>query len=163
MAVIGGGNSGLEAALDLTKYAKKIYILEFSSEIKADELLYEKAKRDKKIEIICSAFVKEIKGDKFVDSLIYQDEQSKKTKKLQINGVFVQIGYVPVAGFIKGLVDFNERNEIKIDSETNKTKTRGLFAAGDVTSVPYKQIIIAAGEGAKAALSCYDYLKKLEK
>jgi len=163
VAVIGGGNSGFEAALDLAKYAKKIYILEFSSEIRADEFLYEKAEKDKKIEIILPALVKKIKGKNFVTSLIYQDRKSKKLKELQVNGVFVMIGNVPAGRFIKNLVDFNEKNEIKINPQTNGTKTKGVFAAGDVTTVPYKQIVIAAGEGAKAALSCYSYLKRLKK
>ena len=162
VAVIGGGNSGLEAALDLARYAKKIYILEFSSEIKADEFNYEKVKQNKEIEVICSASVKEIKGDKFVKSLIYQDKNSKKTKELRVDGVFIQIGNIPATGFVKGLVSFNEKDEIEINPETNETRTPGLFAAGDVTSVPHKQIIIAAGEGAKAALSSHNYLKRLK-
>ncbi len=134
--------------------------MEFSSEIRADEFLYEKAEKDKKIEIILSVQVKEIKGKNLVTSLVYQDRKSNKIKELSVNGVFVQIGHVPAAGFVKGLVDFNEKGEIKINPKTNGTKTKGIFAAGDVTSVPYKQIVIAAGEGAKAALSCYDYLKR---
>ena len=163
VAVIGGGNAGFETALDLAGYAKKIYILEFSSEAKADEFLQEKAVKNKKIELIYLAAAKEIKGDGFVKSLSYQDLKSKKIKKLSVGGVFVQIGHVPAGGFVKGLVDFNKRNEIKINPRTNETKTKGLFAAGDVTSIPYKQIVIAAGEGAKTAISCYDYLKRLEK
>jgi thioredoxin-disulfide reductase len=163
VAVIGGGNAGLEAALDLARYAKKIYILEFSPEIKADEFLHEKAKKDKKIEVILSAQSKEIKGTNLVDSFVYQNRKSKGLKEIKVDGVFVMIGNVPAGGFIKNLVDFSERGEIKINPKTNETKTKGLFAAGDVTTVPYKQIVVAAGEGAKAALSCYNYLKKLNK
>jgi len=160
VAVIGGGNSGIEAALDLTKHAKKIYVVEFASKLKADEAIVERAEKDEKIEIICSAAVKEIKGDKRVEAIIYQDRESKKEKKLSLEGVFVQIGYIPTGSFAEGLVEFTKGGEIKIDYKTNETKTRGLFAAGDVSSVLYKQAIIAAGEGSKAALSAYDYLEK---
>lgn len=163
VSVVGGGNSGVEAALDLTKHAKKVYILEFSSDIKADEFISEKAKKNKKIEIICNAVLKKINGDKKVSSIIYEDVKSKKTKELLTEGVFIQIGYVPTASFAEKLVNINKRGEIEIDFKTNQTKTKGLFAAGDVSSIPHKQIVIAAGEGAKAALSCYNYLKDLEK
>ncbi len=164
VAVVGGGNSGLESALDLTKYAKKVYILEFSSQLKADEVLQEKVKKEEKIEVILSAKAEEIKGDDFVREISYSDVNSGEKKSLRVDGVFVQIGRVPATGFIeKDLVEFTKRGEIKIELGTNKTKTPGLFAAGDVTSVPYKQIIIAAGEGAKSALSCYDFLKNLDK
>jgi len=162
VCVIGGGNAGLETAIELLKYSKKIYLLEFSKELKGAEILQEQVRKNKKIEVITQAAVKEIKGDKFVKSIVYSDLKSKKKKEIKTDGVFVQIGHVPVAGFIKNLVDLNERNEIKINKVNNQTKTAGLFAAGDVTDIPFKQIVIAAGEGAKAALSCYNYLKKLD-
>lgn len=160
VAVAGSGNSGVEASLELTKYAKKVYILEFYSKLKADEINQEKIKKNNKIETILSAQIKEIKGEKFVKSIIYQDQNNKKLREIFLDGVFIQIGWEPAADFAKGLVNFNEKNEIEINLLTNETKTPGLFAAGDVTCVPFKQMIIAAGEGAKAALSCYDYLKK---
>lgn len=161
VAVIGGGNSGLETALDLTKYAKKIYILEFSPKIKADEVLQERVRKETKIEIILEAQAQEIKGDSAVKELVYIDRKTQKEKVLKVDGVFVQIGRIPASQFIKnGLVDLTKRGEVQIDPSTNQTKTPGLFAAGDVTSILYKQIIIAAGEGAKAALSCYSYLKQ---
>ena len=160
VAVAGSGNSGVEASLELTKYAKKVYILEFYSKLKADEINQEKIKKNNKIETILSAQIKEIKGEKFVKSIIYQDQNNKKLREIFLDGVFIQIGWIPSADFAKGLVNFNEKNEIEINLLTNETKTPGLFAAGDVTCVPFKQMIIAAGEGAKAALSCYDYLKK---
>ncbi|MCD6177826.1 FAD-dependent oxidoreductase [bacterium] len=163
VAVVGGGNSGLEAALELVKYAKKVYILEFSSQLKGDEVLQEKVEKEKKIEVILSAKTEEIKGDNFVREISYSDRVSGKKKSLSVDGVFVQIGRVPATVFVKeDLVEFSERGEIKIEPGTNKTKTPGLFAAGDVSSVAFKQIIIAAGEGAKAALFCYDYLKNLK-
>jgi NADH-dependent peroxiredoxin subunit F len=160
VAVAGSGNSGIEASLELAKYAKKIYILEFFPKLKADEINQEKIKKNNKIEIILSAQIKEIKGENFVKSVVYQDQISKELREIFLDGVFVQIGWEPAADFTGELVSFNKKNEIEINPLTNETKTPGLFAAGDVTSIPFKQMIIAAGEGAKAALSCYDYLKK---
>jgi len=159
VAVIGGGNVGFENALDLTKYANKIYILEFLAEMKGDAVLKEKLEKSGKVEFIVNAAAKEIKGDKFVQSLVYEDRDTGEDKKLEVQGVFIAIGMVPKAGFAEGLVDFDKSGEIKIDRE-NKTKTFGIFAAGDVTDVKYEQIVIAAGEGAKAALSVYNYLQK---
>jgi thioredoxin-disulfide reductase len=162
VAVIGGGNAGFEAALELSKYCPKIYILEFLPQVKADESTQEKVQKSGKIEVVTNAQIKEIKGKNFVDSLIYQDRTTKKEIELKVQGVFVEIGSVPATGFIKGLVEFNERDEIKINPRTCATKTPGIFAAGDVTDVKYKQIIIAAGEGAKAALSAYEYIQKMK-
>jgi len=161
VAVVGGGNSGFETAIFLNKIAKKIYILEYGVTVKADEMNQEIAKKSKKIEIITNAALKEIQGDKFVNLIIYQDQKVKKTKKLKVEGVFVEIGSQPTTSFVKGLVDFNERDEIKVEFETYQTKTPGLFAVGDVNVGQYKQIITACGEGAKAALSAYGYLQKL--
>jgi len=161
VAVIGGGNSAFETAIFLSKIAKKIYILEYGAEAKADEENQEIVKKLKKIEIITDAALKEIQGDKFVNLIIYQDRKAKKTKKLKVEGIFVEIGSQPATSFVKGLVDFNERDEIKVEFETYQTKTPGLFAVGDVNVGQYKQIITACGEGAKAALSAYGYLQKL--
>lgn len=160
VAVIGGGNSGFEAALELTKYCPKIYILERGSKPRADEINQERAKKTAKIEVLLNAELKEIRGKNFVNSITYKDLKSKKLKELKAEGVFVQIGLIPATGFVKGLVDFNKKDEIKIDPKTCATKTPGLFAAGDVTDVPIKQIIVAAAEGAKASLSAYEYLSK---
>ncbi len=160
VAVIGGGNAAFGTAIDLTKYCPKIYILEFSSKIRADEINQDRVKVTGKIEVILNAQVKEIKGKDRVDTLIYEDTASKEIKELPVEGVFVEIGSIPATSFVKGLVDFSETDEIIINPKTCETKTPGLFAAGDVTDVEYKQIIIAAGEGAKAALFTYGYLKK---
>ena len=162
VAIIGGGNSGFEAAIFLSKIAKRIYILEAASEIKADEINQERIRKAGKFEIITNAAIKKIEGDKFVSSITYQDLKSKKIKKLKVEGVFVEIGSQPSTSFAKGLVDFNERDEIKVDFETCQTKTPGLFAAGDVNVGKYKQIVTAAGEGAKAAFAAYDYLQKIK-
>lgn len=159
VAVIGSGNAGLESALDLTRYAKKIYVLEIGPKIVGDELLQERLKKTSKVEFILNALSRKIEGEKFVSSLIYQDKNSKEIKELKVDGVFVHIGSVPSVDFLKGFLEINSANEIVIDPKTNQTSIEGIFAAGDVTDVKWKQIVVAAGEGAKAALSAYEYLK----
>lgn len=161
VAVVGGGNGGLEAALFMTNYASKIYILEFGAEIKADQANKADVEKSDKIEIITNASVKEIKGGAMVNSLVYEDQVSKEMKTLNVEGVFIEIGSQPATALAKGLVDFTKRDEIVVDPETFATKTPGLFAAGDNNSGIYKQIVTAAGEGCKAALAAYDYLRKL--
>jgi thioredoxin-disulfide reductase len=161
VAVIGGGNSGFETAIMVSKWAQKVYILEFGAELKADMENQEIAKKTGKIDVILNAAMKEIKGDKFVNLIVYQDSKTKEEKKLEVEGVFVEIGLQPCSAFAKDLVDCSERGEINVDPETFQTKTPGLFAAGDVKAGKYKQIIIAAGEGAKVALFVSEYLKKL--
>jgi thioredoxin-disulfide reductase len=160
VAVIGGGNAGMEAALFMTNYATKIYVLEFGAEIKCDQENKKDCATSDKIKIITNAAVKEIKGETMVDSLIYQDNISKKNKTLEVQGVFIEIGSQPATSLAKGLVDFTKRDEIVVEPETFMTKTPGLFAAGDNNSGPYKQIVTAAGEGCKASLAAYDYLRK---
>jgi len=162
VVVIGGGNAGFEAAIFLANYAKKIYILEAGSKVGADQFNQEKVKKIKKIEVISSAILKRIEGKKFVEKIIYQNKKTKKNITLPLEGIFVEIGSQPATSFIKGLVDFNKKDEIKVDFETCQTKTEGLFAVGDLNVGPYKQIVTAAGEGAKAALAAYDYLSRLE-
>jgi len=159
VAVIGGGNSGFEAALALSSWAEKIYIMETSAKPRADESNQENAKKSGKIEVITDTAVKKIQGKNFVESLVYQDQKSKKLINLEVGGIFVEIGYQPATAFVKGLVDFNERDEIMVNSKTGETKTPGLFAAGDVNDIPYKQVVIAAGEGAKAALAVSNFLR----
>lgn len=160
VAVIGGGNAGFEAAIFLAKFAKKIYILEYSEKISADVENQERVKKTGKIEIITNAQPKEVKGEKFVNSLVYLNGKTEKEVNLAVEGVFIEIGSQPATSFVKGLVDFNEKDEIKVDPFTGQTSCSGLFAAGDADEVPYKQIVIAAGEGAKAAISAYEYLQK---
>jgi len=160
VAVIGGGNSGFEGAISLSNYTKKIYILEYGPKVLADETNQELAQKTGKIEVITNAAVKKIKGKDFVSSLIYQDQKSKKLNSLGIEGVFIEIGSQPATSFVKGLVDFNKKDEIIVNHNTGETKTAGLFATGDVADFSFKQIVIAAGEGAKAALSVSNYLQK---
>ena len=158
VAVIGGGNAGFEAAIALANWAKKIYILEYNPEIMADKENEERAKKTGKVEIITNIALKEIKGNKFVDSIIYQNRKTKRNFAIPLAGVFVEVGYQPATAYVKGLVDLNERDEIKVDFETFQTKTPGLFAAGDCNVGQFKQIVTACGEGAKAALAAYQYL-----
>jgi len=159
VAVIGGGNSGFEAALALSSWAEKIYVMEASPKPRADVENQEKAGRTGKVEVITEAAVKKIQGKNFVESLVYQDQKSKKLIDLEVGGVFVEIGSQPATAFVKGLVDFSERDEIVVNPKTGETKTPGLFAAGDVNDIPYKQVVIAAGEGAKASLAVSNFLR----
>ncbi len=160
VAVVGGGNNGFESALFLSNYVKKIYILEYSDQVKADQENRELVVKNKHIEIITNAKVIKIEGKAFVNSITYEDLATKKEKTLEVNGVFVEIGYLPATLFAKNLVDLNDKNEIIFDTKTLETKTPGLFSAGDCNQSKYKQIVMASGEGAKAALSSYEYIKR---
>jgi alkyl hydroperoxide reductase subunit F len=161
VAVVGGGNSGFEAAIALSSWAKKVYILEYFPEVRADAKNQERVKKIKKVEVITSAVLKKVEGKEFISSVSFEDKKTKTLKKLPVEGVFVEIGSQPATSFVKGLVNFNKKDEIIIDPKTMQTKTPGLFAAGDVTDVIYKQVVIAAGEGTKAALSVSNYLQKI--
>lgn len=159
VAVAGSGNSGLNSAFDLLKYANNIYVIESEDKIKGDEFLQEKLKASGKASFITGVEIKEIKGTKFMEEIVYLDKKSGEEKTLKAQGLFVNVGWSPSSAFIKGFLKTNEYGEIVIDPKTNETSVKGVFAAGDVTDVKYKQCVIAAGEGAKAALSAYDYLK----
>ncbi len=160
VAIIGGGNAGFETAIFLAKIAKKIYILEYGSDIKAFEANQDVVKKIGIVEIIKNAELKRIEGKKFVESIIYKDRKTKKEKTLSVKGVFVEIGSQPATSYVKGLVDFNKNDEIKVEFETCHTKTPGLFAAGDLNVGRFKQIVTACGEGAKAALAAHNYIQK---
>jgi thioredoxin-disulfide reductase len=160
VAVIGGGNSGFETALFLSNYVKKIYILEFGGTLKAEQENQDLILKTNKAEIITSAKVLKIEGDNFVRSLTYTDLILNQDKKIEIEGVFIEIGNLPATAFVKDLVEFSEKDEIVTDLESYATRTPGLFAAGDCNKGKYKQIVAAAGEGAKASLAAYDYLLK---
>lgn len=158
VAVIGGGNAGFTVATDLLKYAKKIYILEFFPRMKGDPLTKEKLEKTGKVEFILNVAIKEIKGNKFVESLTYEDRKTSEDHEIKVEGVFISVGMMAKAEFAQKLVELNQIGEIVIDKD-NYTKTPGLFAAGDITDIKYEQIVIAAGEGAKAALAATEYLK----
>jgi len=159
VAVVGGGNSAFEATIFLAKIAKKIYILEYGEKVGADEVNQEIVKKIGKVEVLTNVALKQIKGNQFVNSIVYQDRKTQKLNTLKVEGVFVEIGSQPATSFVKNLVEFNQKDEIKVEFETYQTKTAGLFAVGDVNVGKAKQIITACGEGAKAALAAYEYLQ----
>jgi len=160
VAVVGGGNAGLEAVIDLFPYAKKIYLLEYSNALKGDPITQEKVRSSDQVDIIFNAESKKIEGDKFVTGLVYEDRESKEDKKLEVGGVFVEIGALPNSDIVKDLVELNKYGEIVIDHKFASTKVPGLYAAGDVTDELYKQNNISAGDAVKAALSAYQYIIK---
>ncbi len=158
VAVIGGGNSGVEAAIDLAGVVDHVTLIEFADALKADAVLVTKLKSLNNVEIHVNAQTLSITGDgQKVNGLNYKDRSSGQEHHLDLQGVFVQIGLVPNTEFLKGTLELSKFGEVVIDDQCH-TNIAGVFAAGDVTTVPYKQIVIAAGEGAKAALSAFDYL-----
>lgn len=158
VAVIGGGNSGVEAAIDLAGVVEHVTLIEFADQLKADAVLVNKLRSLPNVAIHVNAQTTEITGDgQKVDGLVYKDRASGDTHRVELAGVFVQIGLVPNTEFLKGTVELSRFGEIVID-ERCATSVPGIFAAGDATTVPYKQIVIAAGEGSKAALSAFDHL-----
>jgi len=158
IAVIGGGNSGVEAAIDLAGIVSHITLIEYGAELKADKVLVDKLKSLKNVDVLTSAESKEILGDgKKVNALKILNRQTGEIKDLELSGIFIQIGLVPNSHFLGDLVEKTKFGEIKID-EKGRTSLKGIYAAGDVTNVPYKQIVIAMGEGAKAALSSFEDL-----
>lgn len=160
VAVVGGGNNGFESALFLSNYVKKIYILEYSDQVKADKENQELVVKSKHIEVITNAKVLRIEGEVFVKSIFYEDLKDGQERQLKVDGVFVEIGYSSETKFAKDLVDLADTGEIIVAQENYTTKTPGLFSAGDCNKGKYKQIIVASGEGAKAALSAYEYLQR---
>jgi len=157
--VIGGGNSGLESALDLVPYASLIYILEYTDKLKGDDITQEKIKSYDKIHIITSAEVVEIFGQNFVLGLKYKDRITNEVKELKTDGVFVAIGMEPNSYLVKDLVKLNNRGEIIVDPKTQQTSLFGIWSAGDVTDFPYKQNNIAVGNAISAVLNIYENLK----
>ncbi|MCF7360813.1 alkyl hydroperoxide reductase subunit F [Vibrio diazotrophicus] len=158
-AVIGGGNSGIEAAIDLAGIVEHVTVLEFADTLRADQVLINKANSLPNVEIITMAQTTEVVGDgKRVTSLKYKDRNTDEIKEIELSGIFVQIGLVPNTEWLKDSdVELSARGEIEVGSR-GETSMEGVFAAGDATTVPYKQIIIAMGEGAKASLGAFDYL-----
>jgi thioredoxin-disulfide reductase len=161
VAVIGGGNAGFETAMYMKDIAKKVYILEYADEAIAEEVLQEKVKTIDNIEIMTSVSLKEIKGEKEVTSISYEERKTGEVKELEVGGVFIQVGYNPASGMVKDLVDLNEKGEIVVDLLTNESNVEGLFAAGDVSSSKFKQLIISAGAGATAALAVFNKINKI--
>lgn len=158
VAVIGGGNSGVEAAIDLAGIVKHVTLVEFDTKLRADAVLQKKLYSLPNITVITNALSKEVIGaNGKVTTLRYEDRASGEIHDIALEGIFVQIGLLPNTDWLKGTIDLSPRGEIVIDAK-GETSMPGVFAAGDCTTVPYKQIIIAMGEGAKASLSSFDYL-----
>ena len=158
VAVVGGGNSGVEAAIDLAGIVAHVTLIEFDGRLRADEVLQRKLRSLPNVRVITSAQTTEVHGTAGkVSALSYRDRGSNEIHRLELEGVFVQIGLVPNADWLKGTLALSSRGEIEVDAK-GRTSLPGVFAAGDVTTAPYKQIVIAMGEGAKAALSAFDYL-----
>ena len=160
VAVIGAGDAGQDAAWQLANYARKVYLLNRYDELRGDDKsLREKLKHSEKIEILYETDPKEIKGEVFVKELVYENLREKERKSIALNGIFVEIGSVPSSTFVDSLLRCNDKGEIIVDHNSCATSVAGIFAAGDVTDVLEKQIVIAAGMGASAALAVYNYLK----
>ena len=157
VAVIGGGKSALDSTLLLSKSSKKVYLIHRRNEFRGEQVLIDKVKSLKNVEIILEHVPFEFKGKDKLSSLVIKDINNDNKREINLDGCFVEIGYMNKVDFVKHLVDVNEKNEIVIDIYCN-TKTKGLFAAGDLTIIPYKQTITSAGEGCKAALTCYNYI-----
>ena len=158
VAVIGGGNSGVEAAIDLAGIVAHVTLLEFADTLRADAVLQKKLYSLPNVTVIKSAQTTEVKGDgQKVNGLVYKDRTTEELHTVELEGIFVQIGLLPNSDWLKGTVELNRFGEIIVDAK-GATNIPGVFAAGDVTTVPYKQIVIAVGEGAKASLSAFDHL-----
>ena len=158
VAVIGGGNSGVEAAIDLAGIVAHVTLLEFGESLRADAVLQRKLQSLPNVTILTMAQTTEVKGDgQKVTGLVYKDRHSDEVQDLELEGIFVQIGLLPNSDWLKGTVNLSRFGEIEVDAK-GQTNIPGVFAAGDVTTVPYKQIVIALGEGAKASLSAFDHL-----
>jgi alkyl hydroperoxide reductase subunit F len=158
VAVVGGGNSALDAAIQLMNIANKVYLINITDRLTGDAVMQEKIQNNQKVMVLNNTRVESIAGDKFVTGIQIDMQSNKQT--LQVKGVFIEIGLMPNSWFARA-VEKNGRSEINVNC-ANETNIPGVFAAGDVTNVPEKQIVIAAGDGAKAALGAFRYLARLK-
>jgi len=156
--IAGGGNSAVEAAIDLAKIANSVKLVQ-RSVLRADQVLIDRMESLDNVEVYIGHAIKEVKGDRLVSAVVAKNKETGEDVTFETSALFVEIGYIPNTKFVEDLVELNESNEIVINDK-NETSEKGIFAIGDATTVPYKQIIIAASEGAKAALSAVDYLNK---
>lgn len=159
VAVIGGGNSGLEAAIDLLPYASEIYILQRSNQLKGDAIYQEKLKTEPKVKILFQSLTKEIFGADFVSGIKYTDAETNEEKILNVEGIFVAIGYMPNTAIIKDLVRLDDNGHIIVDHKTLQTSMPGIWAAGDATDGLYNQFNTAMGDAINATLNIYDSFK----
>jgi thioredoxin reductase (NADPH) len=164
VAVVGGGNSALDAALLLSKFAKKVYLIHRRDEFRGFESLVDEVKKKKNVEFLLSSVVVEIKGENLVKSILVKDLKTEEIKEIGVDGIFIEVGYDVDPSLVKNLVKLDEHNQIVVNQKCqtfypDRDEIRpGIFAAGDVTNNIFKQIVVAAGEGAKAALAVYNYL-----
>jgi len=159
VAVIGGGNSGVEAAIDLAGVVGHVTLIEYDKVLRADAVLVKKLHSLPNVTVTTNAQTTEITGDQKVNALVYKDRATEQLHTVALEGVFIQIGLVPNTDWLKGVVELSKHGEIIVDAK-GQTSVPGVFAAGDATTVPFKQIIIAAGDGAKAALGAFDHLMR---
>jgi alkyl hydroperoxide reductase subunit F len=156
IAVIGGGNSGVEAALDLAGIVREVVVFEYNDQLKADKVLVDKLQSLKNASVITNARTKELQADgQKIVAIEYFDRKAEKDIRMDIDGVFIQIGLLPNSSFVKDTVELSKFGEIIVDAK-GRTNIPGIYAAGDVTTAPYKQIVIAMGEGAKVALAVFE-------
>lgn len=160
VAVAGGGNAGLEAVEDLLPYASEIVLIARSGELKGDKITQDKVLASPKVSVLYHTVVEEILGENNVVGIRIKNSETGETEKIELDGVFVEIGTVPNTEFVKDLVDLNSGGEIILNHRTRATSKAGIFAAGDATDALYKQNNISAGDGVAAALSAYDYVRK---
>ncbi len=161
VVVVGGGNSGVEAAIDLASVAREVVVVQNIDKLTADKILQDKLMGFHNVSFVYSSSVKEIKGEDKVTAVVIENTVTHDLSEISADGVFVEIGLDPNSGFVNEVVEMNRYGEIIVDCAC-RTNVDGIFAAGDVTTVPFKQIIIAGGEGAKAALSACEYLMNME-
>lgn len=159
VAVVGGGNSGLEASLDMARLDSKVNLIEVADQLRGDDLLQKKVSAEDLIDVYTGNNIEKIKGDKSVSSIVIRKNSTGKIREIDVNAVFVEIGLIPNSGFVSALVQTNNRNEIVINNK-NETSVEGIWAAGDVTDIKDKQIIVATAEGVKAALRVNEFLNK---
>lgn len=160
VAVVGGGNSALESVIDLIPYASKIYLMVRGSALKGDPVSQDKVKGSEKVKIMFNVSVESISGKEFVTGVRYKDLKSNEVQELALDGVFVEVGLAPNSDFLNGIVTLGPFGEVIIDPKTQKTSAEGIWAAGDVTDVLYRQNNISVGDSIKAVLNIYDVLKK---
>lgn len=161
VAVVGGGNAGMEAAIELSGLCPKVYVLEFGKDLTADEILQVRAKKLENIQIITSAEVKSFHGNRYLNKMTYHDLLNDVEMDLEVDGCLVQIGARPNTGFLQNFLILNQNGEIEVDPVSLETNIKGVFAAGDATNTRNKQIVVACGQGAIASLSAYRYINNL--
>lgn len=161
IAIIGGGNSALDTAINIERSVKSIVIVNVTPELTGDKIMIEKVTNAHNIRILNNTEVVSINGDKFVDSITIKSVDKDKTEELKLNGVFIEIGTIPSTDYLKNFIKLNSNGEI-ITDKNNMSSVEGLFAAGDITDIPEKQIVTAAGEGAKAAIMASKYISRFQ-